>query len=161
MVIIPDKIIPPEKLLPMLQKCELWIAELYHLCAEIWEEDKDFWKNMETEEIKHFEKLKKMEQIYYDHPSNFKPGRTFREIAIQSMIENVKLMLPEIKSGKIPRKRIFAIARGIEESIIESKYNEIFSASDYRYEALAKEIAVDTYKHKKLLLSKMEELEKE
>lgn len=150
--------LPSKKIFEILEESELWASELYNLCSKVFKEDCDFWTSLEKDEIKHFNHLKTMEQIFDENPQSIYSGRQITEITIQTLIKSMQMIVPELKMGKIPKKRMLAIAKNIEDSIIESKYKEILTSKDSRFQALLKEISLDTYRHRKILLDKMSEL---
>ena len=149
------------ELLKAMEMYELWMAELYKAAGDFWEEDIEFFKGMESGEVKHFNFIKMMADIYKDNPDDFEIGRPIKVPAISSMIENIKSEVHRLKTGELSKPKFLYMARLLEETILERKYNEVLKTSIIEYQKLVKEIVADTYIHKNQLEDRIGELKYE
>ena len=73
-------------------------------------------------------------------------------MAIKTFISYVQTTTQRVQTGQFPKPdvpRILAIARDMEQSILESKYVEIVKTSDVEYQTIVRKILSDTAAHKK------------
>jgi hypothetical protein len=134
--------------LKLMAENELAIAELYKTCALVWKEDSEFWLNLEKQEIKHANNINKMMEIISKKTEHFEKSYPFNIVAIKTIMSYVKNNIEKIREGKLPRINALSIARDIEQSLMENKYNEIVKTDDIEYQTLVKEIITETAAHK-------------
>jgi hypothetical protein len=149
-----------EKLLNVLKvmkEHELAAAELYRACSQIWLVDKEFWIEMEQEEIKHAQNINRMMKVLLERPECFELGHLSKLAAVQTSIAGIKWNIDRLKSKEISKSRMLFIARDIEQTMIESKYGEIAKTNDSEFQSLVKEILSDTAAHQDRLSKRIKE----
>ncbi len=132
----------------LMAATEQLIAEFYRTCADVWEEDRDFWLATVAEEEKHAANIEKMARIVAARPERFEIGRPFNPMAIRTIMAGVEGHLRRLKEGQITRDRLMIVARDIEASLMEKSYGEIVRTTDVEYLDLVREILEDTDRHK-------------
>jgi len=138
-----------------MAECELTLAEFYRTCAQIWEEDKEFWLNLERQENIHAQNIDRMAEIISKKHERFESYRPFNPGAIKTMISGIENNIRRLKSGEISKNNVLFIARDIEQSLIEAKYDEIVKTNDIEYQNLVKEIVSQTVVHKGMIEKKI------
>jgi len=146
------------EVMSMMAETERLIADLYRTCADIWEEDREFWLATVAEEKKHAKNIEKMAQIIVAKPEQFEMGRPFNQVAIRTIKTGLEGQLERLKKGQFTRERMLFVARDIEASVIEKSYAEIVRTNDVGYQALVNEIVQDTTKHKNSIEQRIQEL---
>lgn len=145
------------KTLEALADMEMVLSEFYKTCGDVWKEDEVFWSNLSQAEIHHAEYIRKIADIVKNKPEMFETARSLNITAINTVISGIKNNIQKLKNGKIEKKQAFFISRDVEQSVLESKYNEILKTTYIEYNTLLSEIMSETGTHKKLILSKIEE----
>ncbi|MCX7981940.1 MAG: hypothetical protein N2572_03405 [Syntrophales bacterium] len=145
-------------ILSVMAEYEEVIAALYSACAERWEEDKELWGEMGKEEILHAERIRWISQALEENPRLFDLGRPFNQVAISTAIAGVKKHIEAVRKGAYTRDRAVAIARDIEQSILESRYLEMLKTTNIEYLEVMNSIAQDTARHRHTIQKKLEEI---
>lgn len=144
-----------KEILKLLQKCEIGLSKLYKACSEKWPEDKGFFDDMATSEIKHSGYIKTMESLIDSVPQSFEKGRPISKEEINIMIEGADYYASKVKDGTMPKLDLLKSALKLEDSVIERKYSEILRSSNFEYRKLLQRIIADTLLHKSLLEEKI------
>lgn len=144
--------------LKTMAEAELTVAEFYRECAQIWKEEEEFWKHLETSEVYHAKDMNKMAEIISKKMESFEKYRPFNIVAIRTFILGVNTNIQRLKKGEIPKNNSLFIARDIEQSLLERKYDEIVKTSDVEYQTLAKKIVSQTLEHEELINNKIKEV---
>ncbi len=131
-----------------MEQSELAVAEFYHACGEIWSQHREFWFGIGTEEHKHVLYIQNMKAIIQNKPQHFEKGRPFNIMAAQTTIKGAQNNTAKLRSGQLQMINAFAIARDMEQSFMEARYNEAVKTEDIEYSTLVKEIIQDTIAHK-------------
>ena len=145
-------------ILKSLADFELATAELYGTCSRIWEDDKEFWTDMQQAEVKHSRNISRMTDIVSSKPGDCTPGHVFTPAAVQTSISGIKANIQKLTKREIARKNMFFIARDIEQSMLERNYAEIVKTNDPEFKSLIDEILSDTVAHREQLNRKIREL---
>ena len=133
------------------------VSTLYSAYAERWPGSSGFWNELAQEETGHKEYLEKMARIISERPNHFEKGRPFNVFAIKTSISGILANLQKVKNGEHTEKNAMAIARDLEQSFIESRYNEIVKTDDVEYNTLVRTITGETEKHRIKVEKKMKE----
>ncbi len=134
-----------------MAECELTVAEFYRTCAQIWEEDKEFWLTLERQENIHAQNIDRMAEIISKEHECFESYRPFNPAAMKTMISGIENNIRRLKSGEISKNNVLFIARDIEQSLIEARYDEIVKTNDIEYQNLVKKIVTQTLDHKGII----------
>jgi len=155
-----EKIEKIQNILNLMVSFEVWVARLYQNCAQYLIEDEDFWMEMASSELKHSENISSMLRIFLRKPEKFELGIPFKDIVLKTAMENRKEDLDKIKNKTLTKAQIFEIAKDIELTILESRYNDFLISKDEEYTSLVKSIVEETREHLKLLDNKLIEFKK-
>jgi rubrerythrin len=132
----------------LMAAAELYIADFYRNCAEIYEEDRAFWLAIVAEEAKHAKNIERMTQIIALKPERFEIGRPFNQTAIRTIMTGIEGHLKRLKEGPITRDRLMLMARDIESSVMEKYYDEVVRTTDVEYLSLMNEVTKETRDHR-------------
>lgn len=131
------------------------LAELYLACSEKFPEDSKFWLAICHQEELHAKFIGELAALVSSHPQEFKFGRPFNTVAITTIMSNVKNSMDQVRNGQFDRKRALLMARDIENSVLEAKYQEIVSTDNIEFTKTINRIMRDTASHKNLLAAKI------
>lgn len=143
--------------LKTMEQYERKIAELYLTCQQIWLVDKEFWTDMTRAEMKHAQNMNRMVEIISEKPESFTLNPQFRSTAAKTAFGGIEWQIQRLRKKEITKGKMFYIARDVEQSLIESKYNEITETSSIEFQSLMDEIVSDTIAHRDQLNKKIEE----
>lgn len=144
-----------------MSQYELTLSDFYKRCADIWTEDRSFWRSLADAEIQHAENIQKMQEIIKKKQERFETGRPFNAIALHTAMAGLKDNTSRLASGAFSCEKILIMARDIEQSILESHYTEIVKTADLEYQEFMKAILSQTYEHKKIIQEKIQALKKD
>ena len=144
------------ELFGMMVKAELVIAKFYRTCAQIWEKDKKFWLSLEGDENLHAGNIRKMAKIVSEKFDLFESYRPFNPVAMKTMITGIENNIHRLKNEEISEGNVLFIARDIEHSLIECKYDELVKTNDMEYQTLVKKIVSQTLAHHNKIEEKIE-----
>jgi len=147
-----------KEILTAMAQYEEEISALYASCAERWPESDELWLTMSKDEVVHAERLRWLSRILEENPRQFEIGRPFNRIAINTAISGVKKHREEIKNGSYAPERAMAIARDIEQSILESRYMEFLKTSNVEYQETMKRLVEETGNHRKIIQQYLEKI---
>lgn len=140
-----------------LADAELSFAELYTTCGQCWTQDTEFWFGMAQEEQNHARKVKQMRELVSQSPNEYTQEKSFNPITLITAGQMAIRIIQKIDSSLVSHKEIFNIALDIEKSILETNYMKILKTDNIQYLDLAKEIVLESEKHKALIEQKIEE----
>lgn len=144
----------PDATLGILQdigRLELALADFYATVAALRPADAVFWKSLEDEERRHAAHVEHLGALIAENRDRFQDNRAFNATAIQSFLAYVQATTRRLQGGEIDpadESRLLALARDMEQSVIEGKYNEIVKTADKRFQAVIRQIVADTVAHK-------------
>jgi len=143
------------KIMDQMAALELKVAEFYRTCADNGE--KDFWSEMEKDEVHHAANLRRMATLFSAKPELFEANRSFQIPAIHTALGGVQQVIEKIHANQLERKKILFIARDIEQSLLEVRYGELFRSKDMEYQQLVRELQSQTRAHKSRIEKKIQE----
>jgi hypothetical protein len=148
----------PEDILKIMDRMaalELKVAEFYQTCAHNGE--KDFWTEMQKDEVHHAENLRRMAVLFSANPELFEPNRSFQVAAIHTAIGGVQQVIEKVHANQLERTKILFIARDIEQSLLEVRYGDFLRSRDLGYQKLVRELQSETRTHKSRIEEKIQE----
>lgn len=147
------------KLLQVLARLELKIAELYTTCAERWETKKDFWNTLGDEEKRHSGYVKKMAIVVEKYPQKFESGHKFPTVAVETVIKGIDEYIRRIKDGSLDFKKILNISLNIEDSLLEKKFYNVVKTENIKYNEFIGRIREETQDHRKKIKEEIRAVE--
>jgi hypothetical protein len=84
-----------------MAELELKISRFYKECGDHWEQEKEFWSNLEKEEVAHAESIRKMEVIFQARPERFEGNRTFSSASVSVALSGVQDYLQKLEKGQL------------------------------------------------------------
>lgn len=140
-----------QQVLKLMGEAELAMAELYQTCADAWPEDNGFWKKLAAGECEHSANMRRMGEIIALKFDRFQLNRPINPVGIRTFISGIRSNIDRVKSGAIPKRNMLFIARDIENSILEIKYNELVRSDDVEFNTLIKRIVDETHSHLRMM----------
>lgn len=148
------------RIMGMMATLELKISEFYRECGDFWKQEKDFWADLEKDEISHAQLVRKMADIFLARPEQFEDNRPFNPVSVAVTLDGIQKNLQKLKEGKLQGLHLLSIACDMEQALLESKPGEILKSKDMEYQSLLRTIESQTQAHKGKLAQKIEELKK-
>jgi hypothetical protein len=123
------------------------IAELYKGYADAFPDLRGFWSSLASEEVGHASCIISLgRQI--GTPSLFMDGDRFNAIAIQTFTDYLNRELSRLTEEEIPLIEALSITLYIEESLIESKFFEVFKADSAELQHTLARLRDETLAHR-------------
>jgi hypothetical protein len=141
--------------LQIMSAIELDLSVLYKAFALLFPSERKFWTRIAGDEIMHADNIKRMIALLLGKKLLYKIGNPLNRKALLLLRNNVQLYISDAKEIPLNENEVFSIARGLEESIIETRYLEYIMTEDEEYNDFLKLILKETAEHKKLLETKI------
>jgi len=123
------------------------IAELYKGYADAFPDLREFWSSLAGEEVGHASCIRSLGgQI--GTPSLFMDEDGFNATAIQTFTDYLDRELSRVNQEKIPLIEALSITLYIEESLIESKFFEVFKADTAELQHTLAKLRDETLAHR-------------
>ncbi len=148
------------KILHAMVQAELAVSELYRACDALWKEDGPFWAGLQKQEVQHAQNIRKMMEIVSRKADRFTQNPSFNLTAVEHFTAYVKEVTEKLRKRSLNKKEALFILRDIEQSVIESHYQDVVKTDDAEYRTLAKQIAWETYEHRSALDRKIAQTSK-
>jgi len=145
------------EILKAISDLETALAEFYLFSSQLRETEKDFWLSLEQDERKHARKVQEMALMLEDRQSLVAFNNSFNVAPVHNLKNFIAKSLKRLQTYQIPSdfKTLLSIAWNIEYSIMEIKYNDLFSIAEQGYEELMQTILSETTAHRGQLGSKI------
>ncbi len=129
-----------------LIECELTISKLYSTCAEYFPEQSSFWNGLVQEEIGHANTIEELLGQVDGRILKLNKNR-FNIRPLEISIEHTKNVIGRIEIGELDLIGVLSLALDIEQSVIESKYYEIFEGGSREYSDRLKQVRNESRGH--------------
>lgn len=139
--------------LKALEQAELAMGELYSVCAGIFPHQAEFWNDIAAQEMSHAAAVREMLRIFQEHPNEFRPGKPFSVIAINTCIRGIKEYTEQVKTGQIDAKRIFYIAADLEKSLFERDFYRFLDSDNLQFYNIVTQMLREIKTHAELMSS--------
>lgn len=140
-----------------LAAAEPAVAEFYETCCEFWP-DEELWKELAPEERRHAEIAARLAGIVEKAPEKFTLLRPLNLAAVRLFTEGVRANQAKVRSLAFKKNNALAASRDIEQSVIESRYEQLLGGGGPEYAALAGELAGEARVHKEKVLARIARL---
>jgi len=129
---------------------ELSLSKLYEACAERFPKLSAFWKGLVRAEIRHADTIKELiDQL--DRKTLVFNEKRFNICPLEISLEHVKSVTQRVIYEQIDLLAVISLALDIEQSIIESKYYEIFAGKSREFNDLLRKVRDESRGHKNLI----------
>lgn len=145
--------------LRLISKGERHVSEFYHLCGDVFADEKDFWHTLAASELTHAEAALGMADLVAKEPGKYKPGRSFNAVSIRLFGLHLSDLVERMRAGKIQKNELLSVAVDIESSVVELNYGEIVETDVPAYRALARQLGEETGEHKQAFEKRMKNVE--
>lgn len=125
---------------------ELTIAKMYGVCAVQFPELGDFWRSLVQEEIGHAETIKELMGQVDGRQLKFN-NRRFNIRPLEISIEHAEDIINRIEFGDVDLIGALSLALDIEQSVIESRYYEIFDGRSREFSDRLKTVRNESRGH--------------
>jgi hypothetical protein len=147
------------KIIEKLACNEESIARLYETYADKFPTLGSFWNSLASEEIKHAFWLKSLEEAAKIDPICIEENR-FNVIAIQSYTDYLDKELSRIKTQNIQLIEALSITFYIEDSLIESRFFEVFDSDSQELKNTLMNLIEETTAHRNKVKEELDKVEK-
>ncbi|MBN2429758.1 MAG: hypothetical protein JXK94_15595 [Deltaproteobacteria bacterium] len=147
-----------KKLLTALRDNEVALSRLYQQFAATFAEDAEFWDRLSYQEISHSEDIDQLRQLTEQEILPLGKS-TLRTQAVLTSIEYISNLVEECRAGRIPKKRAYALALDLENSLIEKKFLDVFDFSMAgSYKLIHTKLVAETEKHRRWITELLKSL---
>lgn len=117
------------------------------------------WEDLGKAELEHAETIETLRRQVSEKTVFVDEGKT-KTLAVQSLVNYTKGSIEEARMGKMTRINALAVAKDLENSLLEKKYFTFFKSSSGQFNDLMQELFADTTEHFKMLESRLEMVRK-
>jgi hypothetical protein len=149
------------RVMGMMADLELKVSEFYRECGDQWPQDKEFWSALEKDEVSHSGSLRKIADMFLARPERFEAHRPYNTASVSLALAGVQSHLQKLKQGQIQAGNILFVARDLEQSLLETKPEEVLKTNEGECAAVLREITSQTQAHKSRLQRRIGELKKD
>ena len=135
------------EVLGLMAQAEAGVRDFYAACAAQWEEDKEFWLTLAAEEDGHFKAVQRMVALAEVHPERYAMRGGFDPVAYVAFIDWVRSCKIAAANGTMDQPQAVQAAGTIENTVLESRIQELVITSDPEFLALLGSITEQTGKH--------------
>ena len=133
-------------MLSLFIELELKLARMYNLLAEIFSEERAFFKVHNGEELQHAQWLEYFKDKVEKGEVLFNEDKA-RTVTLKFFIASVHTIMVNAKAGKLTIVSALSLSAGIEESLIERKAFEHFIARSPELQQTLKRLLAETAEH--------------
>ena len=144
---LPDRNKKASSILDKLASNEESIAKLYREYADAFPVLRSFWSSLASEEVDHASCIKSLGSQIGTLPVFMDEGR-FNAIAIQTFGDYLDRELSRLNEQEIPLIEALSITLYIEQSLIESKFFEVFKTDSAELQRTFAELRDETLAHR-------------
>lgn len=109
----------------LLAKHEEAIGNLYRVYGEKFEEHREFWQRLSDEEMQHAEWIRRLNNRIQDGSGRLREDKLDAE-RVSKSLKHIDELLEKAEDKNFSSKEALAQAQAIEQSILESKYFDVF-----------------------------------
>lgn len=144
----------------MLAQFEMGLFEFYSTSLDHYGPGNEFLVQIVQDEVLHAENVAQMVDKLATKPDKFEKGRPLSTSSIASALAGLKNNQQRLERGDLKAREILSASRDMEIWLLGVKYPEIVRTKDVEYQALVREIVLQTEEHKKILGRKLQEVGK-
>jgi len=145
------------RIIELLVEYELAVSELYRACAAKFPDEQSFWNELAEEEVDHAFRIRMISEEA-DAGYVEVDDKVFAERPVESSIEYAREITQRVLSNGINLLGVLSLAYDIESSLIESEYYKVFKGDSLRFNAMIREIHMESAIHKKKIGEKRDQL---
>jgi hypothetical protein len=150
---------PLDDLAEALIENELAVARLYELFAQTFEEDAEFWTELSKEEHRHAQWIREARDLAGTRPVE-SATPPIRIQAVEHMIQYVDSIGERCRKGELTRLNAYALARDVENSLLESRIFSLFVPALDQLKALQERLVRDTSAHRRRITEALDRIRK-
>lgn len=149
-----------KEIVALMLQHEKAVAALYEACAERFPDEEEFFRTLAAEEIGHADVISKLSSLSNLSGLELYEAR-FKTRPLEVSLDYVNEATEKIKADKATLVGALAIAASIENSIIESKYHELFIGLSPQFISLLEKMHRDTLAHNRKINALLDKYRKE
>jgi rubrerythrin len=150
---------PLDEVADLLIENELTIARLYEQFAQTFEEDATFWQRLAKEEHQHARWIEEARDLARTRPVE-PTAPAVRLPAVEHMIQYVDSIGERCRKGELTRLNAHALARDVEDSLLESRIFNLFVPARDQLRALQERLVRDTAAHRQRIAEALDRIRK-
>jgi len=150
---------PLDEVADALIENELAVARLYEQFAQTFEEDAGFWQGLAKEEHQHARWIGEARDLARTRPVE-SATPPIRLQAVEHMIQYVESIGERCRKGELTRLNAYALARDVENSLLESRIFGLFVPARDQLRALQERLVRDTSAHRQRISEALDRIRK-
>ncbi len=136
------------KIILLLNRQELLIAELYRFFAGLFPETREFWTDLCREELEHAEWVEYLYKKTQTDPVVFREEK-LKSYTVETFVKYLEGHLAKVKEKAPTLKAAFSLALNIESSLLVQKVFDNFHSSDKELSSLLLSLQGRMKEHRK------------
>ncbi len=148
------------RIMKILGQFEMGLFRFYTLARNSWGPGGDFLVHFIQDEVLHAENISQMVDQIIRKPDRFTMARSTDYFSASAALASLKSNLQRMERGEISKKQILSLSLEMEGWLLGFGYTDFLKTDDPEFRSLAKEIAVQTEKHGKMLDQKVQEMKR-
>jgi len=145
----------PEEVITLLSDHEEAIGNLYLGFAATLFEQKDFWEKCAHEEFHHAQMIRTFRDLLAKGEVRF-TGK-FNTQVLQTSMRYIIEQIKQMNQKKINPMGAYAVALSIENSLLENRYFDSFTADSAEFQHVKQILMDETEKHRNLVKARWEQ----
>ncbi|MDX1359430.1 MAG: hypothetical protein R3232_11415 [Clostridia bacterium] len=138
------------EIVKMINEYEFLVSRMYTTCSEKFPDLSEFWMGLAREEVRHADTIKEI-MAEVDGMSVKLNQKRFNARPIEISMDHVNGIIGRLEFGDIDLLGILSLALDIEQSVIESKYYEIFTGRSRSFNDRMKEVRDESRNHARII----------
>ncbi len=142
-----DKLPKVLEFFTLLSGAESAVADLYTACQEVWPGE-ELWKTLTEQELGHAAAALRMKELVAAAPADFLLPKPLNITGVDLFISGLKNYAAKVRCMDYTLKQALAVARDVEQSILEGRYDQFLSTKDQNYNTIIAGIIAETRGHR-------------
>ena len=142
------------EILELMVRAERKAGDFYRACAERRKNESDYWLDLAAEEEGHAGMVMRMRSLVLAHPELYNVNRPLNTDHYSSFIDWIESNIEEVLNDPSGAEKAVKVAQDIENTVYESRFQELLSTSDDEYRTLVDEIVDQTRRHAAMVKAK-------
>jgi len=135
------------KILSLLIQQELLVAELYRFFSSLYPETRDFWNELAREEMEHATWVEYLQTKAQSSEVEFREDQ-LKTYTVDSFVKYLQDSIAKVKEKAPAQQAAFALAIGIENSLLVKKIFDRFHSTDKELGMLIRKLQDGLHEHR-------------
>ncbi len=137
-----------------MAEAENAVADFYATCCEFWPDEK-IWTELAAEERIHSASALKMLELIEETPESFSLLKPLNITPVRLFIKGLGDNCKKVRGLVYNKLNAIAVSRDIEQSLLEARYDQLFSGANPTFKELILGLVTDTHIHKEKFTARL------